>query len=429
MSLVSNQKTDKNTCELIIKVDGELYSKALESSYHKNSAKLNVPGFRKGKAPRKMIEQMYGEGVFIEDAVNALYQQAYADAVTEAKLDPVDSPEIEITSADKEGFEFKAKVTVKPEVEISDYKGIKAVKKVHTVTDEEISSEIDRLRERNSRVAEVDGRAAKLSDIANINFEGFIDDVAFEGGKGENFDLTLGSGQFIPGFEDQIVGKNVGESFDVNVSFPEDYQASELAAKPAVFKVTLNSLKEKQLPELDDEFVKDVSEFNTLDEYKSDIKEKLQNSHSTRAENEMDSSLMEQLAAKLVAEIPEVMFEKRVDEMIREFEYRLQSQGINLDMYLQYTGMEMENFRKNYREQAELQVKIRLALEKIAVLEGFEVSDEELDAEYAKIAESYKTELENVKNFIPAEDLKMDIKANKAVDLIKSAAKITEEND
>ena len=427
MGLVSSNKVETNKYELIVTIDADAFEAAVEKAYRKSVKKISVPGFRPGKAPRKMIEKLYGEGVFFEDAVNDLYPSALASAVEEAKLELVDRPEVEITKIEKaDGVEFKATCIVKPEVEVSDYKGIKAEKTVKTVTDEDLNGELNKMADRNARVVSVEDRAAENGDITVIDFEGFVDGKAFDGGKAEGFSLTLGSGQFIPGFEDQVVGHNVEDEFDVNVEFPAEYQAEELAGKPAVFKVKLHEIKTRQLPAIDDEFVKDVSEFDTLDQLKEDITKKLQEQYDKSADTEVENQLIDAVIANMKAEIPEVMFENRVDESVREFEYRLQSQGMNLELYLQYTGMEMDAFRKTFREQAEKQVKIRLALEKIVELENIQPSAEEIAAEYDKMAENYKMEVEKIKGSIPEKDLVKDLAVNKAIDLIKDSAEIVE---
>ena len=427
MGLVSSNKVETNKYELIVTIDADAFEAAVEKAYRKSVKKISVPGFRPGKAPRKMIEKLYGEGVFFEDAVNDLYPSALASAVEEAKLELVDRPEVEITKIEKaDGVEFKATCIVKPEVEVSDYKGIKAEKTVKTVTDEDLNGELNKMADRNARVVSVEDRAAENGDITVIDFEGFVDGKAFDGGKAEGFSLTLGSGQFIPGFEDQVVGHNVEDEFDVNVEFPAEYQAEELAGKPAVFKVKLHEIKTRQLPAIDDEFVKDVSEFDTLDQLKEDITKKLQEQYDKSADTEVENQLIDAVIANMKAEIPEVMFENRVDESVREFEYRLQSQGMNLELYLQYTRMEMDAFRKTFREQAEKQVKIRLALEKIVELENIQPSAEEIAAEYDKMAENYKMEVEKIKGYIPEKDLVKDLAVNKAIDLIKDSAEIVE---
>lgn len=427
MSLKSSNKIETNKYELEITVDKDKFESAVEKAFKQNAKRVNVPGFRKGKAPRSVIERYYGEGVFYEDAVNALYPEEYEAAVKEAGIDPVDRAEVEIVSAGKEGLEFKAKVTVKPEVEVGDYKGLKAVKNIETVTDEEVEHELSHVQERNARIITVEDKAAGNGNIVNINYEGSIDGVPFDGGKGEKQDLELGSGSFIPGFEEQVVGHNTGDEFDVNVTFPKEYHAEELSGKPAVFKVKVNEIKKRDLPKLDDEFAKDVSEFDTLDEYKNDIKKHIQDAKDNKAQDDVDNALIDQVIAGFKAEIPEIMFENSIDNFVNDFEYRLQSQGLNLETYLKYTGMEKDAFRKTFREQAERQVKIRLALDKIADLEKLEATEEDLEAEYKKLADHYKVDTDKIKNAISADDIKKDIRVNKAVDLIHDSAKVTEE--
>lgn len=424
MSLKASNKVDTNRVELEVTVDPEAFEAAVSKAYKKNIQRMNVPGFRKGKAPRHLVEKMYGTGVFYEDAVNDLYPTALDEAINESGYEYVeDKIDLDVVSVGKEeGLVFKAVITVKPEVEVGEYKGLKADKKVEEVTDADVDKEVEKLQDRNSRLVVVEGRAAENGDTVTFDFEGFVDDKAFDGGKAENYTLTLGSGQFIPGFEDQLAGKNTDDEFDVNVTFPEDYNAEELAGKPAVFKCKLHEIKTRELPELNDEFAKDVSEFDTLDELKNDLKDKLQHQREHAAEDAFESQLLEQLVSGLKAEIPEAMFERRVDESVREFEYRLQSQGLNLDTYLQYTGMDMDAFRKGFREQAEKQVKIRLVLEKIAALEEIAPTEEELDAEFAKLAEQYKMDVEKVKAFIPAKELSKDLAVGKAMDMVKETA-------
>lgn len=427
MSLKNSNKVETNKYELEITVDKDKFEDAVAKAFKKNAKNVNVPGFRKGKAPRHIVEKYYGEGVFYEDAVNLIYPDEYDAAVKEAGLDPVDRADIEIISVGKEGLDFKAKVTVKPEVEIGEYKGLKAVKKLYKVTDGEIEHELSHVQERNARIITVEGRPAAKGDIAVIDFTGTVDGVEFEGGKAEKQELELGSGSFIPGFEEQVEGHEIGEEFDINVTFPEKYQAEQLAGKAAVFKVKLHELKARELPALDDELAKDVSEFDTLDEYKADIKKHLQESKDHKSDNDVEDALIDQILAGMKAEIPEVMFERSVDSMVNDFDYRLQMQGLNVNTYLQYTGMEMDAFRKTFREQAERQVKIRLALEKIAGIEKFEVSAEETDAEYKKFAERYNVEIDKVKTAIAEKDITDDIRVNKAVDFIRANAVITEE--
>ena len=425
MSLKSTNKVETNKVELEIEISAEAFEEAVEKAYQKEKKKIQIPGFRKGKAPRKLIEKEYGEGVFYEDAVNSLYGPAVDEAVAEAGLELVARPEGEVVSIDKEkGVELKATCITKPEVEIDGYKGIEVEKTVNAVTDEEIDREVNKICEKNVRIVTVDDRAAELGDDVVIDFEGFKDDVAFDGGKAEDFTLSLGSGQFIPGFEDAIVGHNAGEQFDINVTFPEDYQAEELAGAPVVFKINLKSISKKEMPELDDEIVKDSTEFDTVDEYKADVKKKLEERAEKEADADVENKLFDAVIEKLQAEIPEVMFENRTNEMVAELEQRLAPQGISLDMYLQYSGQTIDSVKKMYGEQAEKQVKLRLALEKVAQLENVEVTDEELDTEFNKIAEQYKIPVEQVKVYIRAEDLKKDISVGKAVDIIKDSAVI-----
>ena len=427
MALISTNNLEENRVELEISVDKDTFLKAVDEAYKKNVKKINVPGFRKGKAPKSIIEKMYGKGVFYEDAVSATYPLAYEQSVTESKIEPVDAPDIEIVNVDENGYTFKAKVFVKPELNITKYKGLKATKKAISVSDEDVENDLNRQRERNSRIVEITDRSAKNDDITVIDFEGFVDDTAFSGGKGENHELTIGSGQFIPGFEEQIIGHSIGDSFDVNVTFPDEYHSEELKGKAAVFKVKLNQIKTKELPELDDEFAKDVSEFDTLEELKTDIRKKLLESREKLANDEMENQLVDAVIANLEGNIPEVMFERRIDDLVKDFGYRMQSQGLNLDQYLQYTGMDADSFRKTFKEQAERQVKTRLALEKIVDLEKLTASSEELETEYNKIAESYKIEVEKVKSLISETDLIQDIAVNKAIDFIRSNAIISEE--
>ncbi|MCI9405885.1 MAG: trigger factor [Oscillospiraceae bacterium] len=426
MSLVSANKVETNTYELAVSVGVEEFKKGIDKTYKKTVKNITVPGFRKGKAPKSIIEKLYGESVFFEDTVNDMYPEAYTKAVEEAGISPVDRPEIEITEVSAQGFTFTAKVTVRPEVTVKKYKGLKATKAPVSVGDEQVDEEIGKLRERNGRMVTVEGRAAKDGDNTIIDFEGFVDGVPFEGGKGERFDLKLGSGQFIPGFEEQIVGKNTGEEFDVNVTFPEDYQAKELAGKAAVFKCRLHEIKEKELPELDDEFAKDVSEFDTLDELKKDLRAKLTEAAEKNAETAVEEQLVDQIVESMEAEIPQCMVDQKTDEMLQNFDYRLQSQGMNLDLYMKYTGFSIDVFKETYKEQALKQVKIRLALEEIVKLEKIEPTEEELNAEYERLSSNYSIEIEKIQELIPAEDVKLDIAVNKAIDLIKSSAEVSQ---
>ncbi|MBP8855913.1 MAG: trigger factor [Oscillospiraceae bacterium] len=429
MNLIKNEKLDNNQHELHIAVDAEAFNAAIAKAFKKESVKYNIPGFRKGKAPRHMIEKMYGADVFHYDAINALFPDAYEAAITESGIEPVDRPEVEIVSADTtDGVVLKTVVTVKPEVKIGAYKGLKAAKTVHTVEDEAIDAEIDRMRERNARMVTREGKAQD-GDITNIDFDGYLDGVAFDGGKSEGFNLTLGSGQFIPGFEGQIVGHEAGEEFDVNVTFPEEYQAEELAGKPAVFKVKLNEIKQKELPTVDDEFAKDVSEFDTIAELKASIRKGMEEESEKTAALELENDLVDQIVATVEGDIPAVMFETRIDEMVRDFEYRLQQQGLRLAEYVKYTGGDMAKFREGFKEQAEKQVKIRLALEAVAKAENIVATEEDLEAEIARIADAYKMEIEKVREMIPVEEVKKDLAVNKAIDFVKENAKISEKKE
>lgn len=425
MSLKATNNVETNKYELEIEISAEDFEAAIEKAYLKARKNIAMPGFRKGKAPRKLIEKEYGEQVFFEDAVNLLYAPVVNGAVEESGLELVTRPEVEVTEISKEnGVKLKATCITKPEVEVKDYKGIEVEKVVNPVTDEDINKQLDALREKNVTVETVDDRAAENGDDVVIDFEGFKDDVAFEGGKAEDFTLSLGSGQFIPGFEDQIVGHNAGEDFDINVTFPEEYQVKELAGAPAVFKIKLKSISKKVMPELDDDMVKDSTEFDTVDEYKADVKKKLEEANEKHADSEVEAKIFDKVIENMTAEIPQVMFDNRVNEMISELEQRLAPQGISLDLYMQYTGQTIDTIKKAYAEQAEKQVKLRLALEKIAKLENIEVTEDELKAEFDKLAEAYKLDVDQIKQFIHDDDLKKDIAVGKAVDLIKDAAVI-----
>ena len=419
MSLKATNNVETNKYELEIEISAEDFKAAIEKAYLKARKNIAMPGFRKGKAPRKLIEKEYGEQVFFEDAVNLLYAPVVNGAVEESGLELVTRPEVEVTEISKEnGVKLKATCITKPEVEVKDYKGIEVEKVVNPVTDEDINKQLDALREKNVTVETVDDRAAENGD------DGFKDDVAFEGGKAEDFTLSLGSGQFIPGFEDQIVGHNAGEDFDINVTFPDEYQVKELAGAPAVFKIKLKSISKKVMPELDDDMVKDSTGFDTVDEYKADVKKKLEEANEKHADSEVEAKIFDKVIENMTAEIPQVMFDNRVNEMISELEQRLAPQGISLDLYMQYTGQTIDTVKKAYAEQAEKQVKLRLALEKIAKLENIEVTEDELKAEFDKLAEAYKLDVDQIKQFIHDDDLKKDIAVGKAVDLIKDAAVI-----
>ncbi len=418
------KKEAANSYELTVSVDGETFEKAINAVYKKQVKKINVQGFRKGKAPRKIIEKMYGTEVFYDDAMQDCYPDALYEAAKEAGVKIVAVESLEALEAGKEGFTFKADVVVEPTMEIDNYKGIEIEKKSTEVTDEILEKEIEQVRDRNSRLVTVEDRAAENGDTAVIDFEGFVDGVAFDGGKAEGYNLSLGSGNFIPGFEEQIVGHTTGEEFSINVSFPEDYQAEELKGKDAEFKITLHEIKTKELPAFDDEFVQDISDKETVDEYKAELKETVAKRLKDEAEKDVDNQISEKLMELVQGEIPEAMYENQTNDMIRDFEMRLRSQGMDMQTYMQYMGMDVNALKGVYREEAEKRVKLRLALETIAKKENIEVTDADLDEEYAKMAESYKMEAEKVKEAIPAESLSEDVKVQKALDLVKNSAVI-----
>ena len=425
MEIISNNKTATNTVEVEFKASAEEFEQAVQAAYLKKKKNINVPGFRKGKAPRKIIEAEYGEGVFYEDAVNGMYQKSVAEVIDELKLEVVDMPNIEVTEVSKEnGVSFKATFTTKPEVEIKDYKGIKVNKTVKTVTDEDVANELKRYQEKDARIIDVTDRPLQKGDTAVFDFEGFVDGEAFEGGKAEGFVLELGSGQFIPGFEDQIVGHNAGEEFDIDVTFPDEYQVEELKGAPAVFKIKLNEIQYKEVPALDDDLVKDSTEFDTVDEYKADIRKSMEEAAEKAAENEVEGKLFDAVVEKMQAEVPQVMYDNRINEMLQELSQRLAPQGITLQQYFQYTGQSLDDAKKMYEEQAKKQVDLRLALEKIAEIENIEPTADEIDAEYKRIAEAYNIEIDQVKAVLPEDGVKLDVAVSKAVDLIKDSAVI-----
>ena len=423
MKLTNVEKKEKNQVALSIVVAADVFEAACEKAYRKNVRHINIQGFRQGKAPRKIIEKLYGPEIFYDDAMNECIPDAYEAAVAEAGLKVVSQPSITEVDVKDGEFLFTAVVFVKPEVSVKDYKGIEAEKEEVAVSAEEVEAELTRMQNRNSRQVSVE-RAAKKGDVVNMDFEGFVDGVAFEGGKGEKFDLELGSGMFIPGFEEQLEGKNVGEECDVNVTFPEEYAEKTLAGKPAVFKCKINEIKENQKPELDDEFAKDVSEFDTIAELKADIEKKQLENKTASADSAFQERVMDKVIENLEAEIPEAMVETQLDRIADDFGYRLAMQGMELESYLKMTGMDMNQFRSVFAPQALRQVKIRLALEKIAELEGMDVTDEDLTAEFDKLAENNKMDIEKVKELLAAEDLKADMLCQKANDFVIANAKV-----
>lgn len=426
MSLKNVNKPETNVVEIEFTSDKAAFDAACDKAYKKNVGSISVPGFRKGKAPKHIIEKMYGKGVFYDEALNEIVNPAFADAIKDQDFKMVSQPEFDVVSIDDDGVTFKAKFYVKPEVEITDYIGIPVTKTVREASDEDADKEIADTQKRNSRQVEVTDRAAQNGDIVVIDFDGYVDGKPFEGGKAEKYNLTLGSGQFIPGFEEQIVGKNIGDEFDVNVTFPAEYHAAELAGKPAVFKIKLHEIKFNELPALDDEFAKDVSEFDTFAEYKADVKAKIQDRYNKQADGEVEEQLIGALIEKLKAEIPEPMYVAETENFVRDFDGRLRMQGLDLKTYFKYTGLDLDALRKQMRPQAERQVKTRLALEKIVELEGIKPTDEEIAAEYDRIAKAYNMELDKVKEMVDEAAIAEDVAVKKAVDLVKEKAVVTE---
>ena len=414
--LKSANKTETNIYTLEVTVSGEDFNKAILQAYNKQKNKIQLPGFRKGKAPLKMIEKFYGEGVFYEDALDIVYPDVVSDAIKEAGIEPVAAPhDLDVTKIGKDGVEMTMKVTVKPEITIENYKGIEADKGDASVVADDVKKELASMQERNARVVTVDDRKAKKNDIAVIDFEGFVDGVAFDGGKGENYELTLGSGQFIPGFEDQIIGHKTGDEFDVNVTFPTEY-TPELAGKEAVFKVVLHEIKMKELPALDDDFAKDVDdEVETLAELKKKIKAELSEKKKEDVERDFESAVLEKVVELVEGEIPEVMYDNKLEDDVKDYENRLAQQGIPLDTYLQYMGMDRDKFKASMRDNAVKQVKLQLAVEKIAELEKIEASDEEAEAKLKEMADAYQLDVEQVKKWVNIEDVKKDVVGKKIV--------------
>ena len=426
MKVLKVEQREDKRMYLEIEIESAEFEAAMEKSYRKNVKQINIPGFRKGHAPRKIIEKYYTEAIFYDDAINFACPDAYDKAVQESNIDPVDMPEIDIVKLEKgENFVFSALVTVRPEVTLGEYKGITAEKNVNTVTDEEVDAEIKRMQENAARVSTVTEGEAAMGDKVDLDFEGFVDETAFEGGKGEHYSLVLGSNSFIPGFEEQIAGKTIGEDFDVNVTFPEDYHAEELKGKSAVFKCKVNSVEKKELPALDDEFAKDVSEFDTLDALKADSKAKLEKSKEEQAQRMFEDAVIDTAVENATVDIPQCMVDRQIDNQIQDISYRLQSQGMPLEQYLQFTGMTMESLREQLKETAQKAVKTQLVLAEIAKAEKVEVTDEDLENEYKKMADMYGMEVDKVRELMGqnAEALKLDLVSQKTVDLVVANAK------
>ena len=419
MNLISCEKLEKSMVELQFSIDAETFKAAVNNAFKREGKKYAIPGFRKGKAPRHMIEKMYGSDIFHYDAVNDLFPEAYEAAVKEAKIDVVGRPDPEVVSmSEADGVVLKVKVAVKPEVELGEYAGLTVTKEAKNVNEADVDAEVKRMQDRNGRLLTREG-AAENGDTVDIDFEGFVDGKAFEGGKAEHYSLVLGSGSFIPGFEDQVVGHSAGEEFDVNVKFPEEYGAAELAGKDATFKIKLHEVKYKELPALDDDFAKDVSEYDTLDELKDSIR-----NNNKQAEQKVENDLMDQVITNMKADIPDAMVDSRIDELVQDFEYRISQQGLKLADYLKYMGMNIEQFRAQFKEQADKQVKMRLAMEAIVAKEGITASDEEFEEEVKRIADAYKMEADKVKSIVDAAAVKADLAINKAIDFVKEKANV-----
>ena len=428
MALIKQGNAEKEGMyELTSQIDPAVFEKSIDKVYRREVKRINIQGFRKGKAPRAVVERMYGSNFFYEDAINDALPEEFEAAVDEAGIEFIGRPDVEITEVGKdEGVTVVFTVQLRPELAVGKYKGIAGEKTVNTVESSEIDAEIEKLRDRASHTVSVDDRAAAKGDIANIDFEGFLDDKPFAGGKGEGYDLVLGEGQFIPGFEDQVAGHAIGEEFDVNVSFPEDYHAEDLAGKAVVFKVKLNKLSVKETPELDDELAKDVSEFETLAELKEDIKSRLQKEKDETSESELENSLVEAVAETLEGDIPDVMIEERMDEMVRDFGYRLQAQGMDLKTYLKYTGTDVAAFRDTFKEQAQKFIKMRLALEAVVRAENIEVTEDDFNKKVEELTKQYGAEADKIKESLPKKEIEADIKVSKAIEIIRENAKVKE---
>lgn len=425
---VKVENIEKNVVQLEIEVEAAKFEEGMQKSFLKNAGKFNVPGFRKGKAPRKMVERSYGEQVLYEDAINIVCPEAYDEAIENNNLNPVDRPEIDIKQiGEGKNLIFTAKVTTKPDVFLGEYKGVEVKKVEAIVSDEDVEKELQKVVEKNARLITVDNRGIKTGDTAVIDFEGFIDGVAFEGGKGSKHELVIGSGQFIPGFEEQLIDAKTGDDIDVNVSFPEEYGSADLAGKPALFKVKVNEIKVKELPEVDDEFAKDVSEFDTLDAYKSDLKDKLTHAAEHKAEHETENNVIDKVVENATLEVPTVMVEKRVDNLVYDFDMRLKYQGLDLKKYMEIMGMDAVTFRGQFAKRAEEEVKSQLVLEKIGKEENFDVSEEEVNQEIKKMSENYKQTEEEFKKHLKEDDIeyiKNNLVMKKTIDFLVSNAKI-----
>lgn len=423
---VQVEKLEKNMAKLTVEVPAEDVEKAIQGAYQKTKKSINIPGFRKGKAPRQLIEKMYGKEVFYSDAVDAMLPKAYSDAVEECGEEIVSYPKIDVVQIESgKPFIFTAEVAVKPAVTLGEYKGIQVEKAPIEVTDEEIEAQVNKEREANSRTVTVEDRAVQKGDIATIDFEGFVDGVAFDGGKGENYDLEIGSNTFIPGFEDQLVGAEIGKELDVNVTFPEEYGAKELAGKEAVFKCKVNGIKVKELPEADDEFAQEVSEFDTLDEYKADIKAKLLKDKEDEAKRAKEDAVIGKIVENATMDIPDAMVEYQTQQMLDDFGRRMQSQGLSLEQYFQFTGMTEADYKEQMKPRALQNIQSRLVLEAVAEAEKLEATEEDLEKEYAKMAEQYKLDVDKVKEIFgeyQKEELRKDIVIQKAAELVTEAA-------
>ena len=430
---VQVENLEKNMAKLTIEVAAEEFEKAVQAAYMKNKNKITIPGFRKGKAPRVMIEKMYGAGIFFEDAANALIQREYPKAAEESGLDIVSYPEIDVVQVEKgKSFIFTAEVAVKPEVTLGEYKGLEVEVTPVEVTEEEVAAELKREQENNSRTIDVDDRAVAQGDMVTLDFEGFVDGVAFEGGKGTDYPLTIGSNSFIPGFEDQLVGAELNKEVEVNVTFPEDYHANDLAGKAAVFKCTVKAIKVKELPVLDDEFAKDVSEFDTLAEYKADVEKKIRERKEGVAKREREDKAVDAVIANAQMDIPEAMIQNQIQQLMNDFVQRMQAQGLSIDQYYQFTGLDQAKIQEQMRPQALKRIQSRLVLEKVAEVENIQISDEKFEEELKTMADMYKMEVEKLKELMgdaEKEQMKKDIAVQEAVTLVAESAKVVEKKE